>query len=90
MTTNIGPVSCLAPCVVVSNPPTVPFSRPQFAVYSSKITGNVRVNGEVTLKVVMENVGRATAYNAQAAFASSDLVPTKTGGIAIVGNVDYD
>lgn len=90
VTTNIGPVSCLAPCVVVSNPPTVPFSRPQFAVYSSKITGNVRVNGEVTLKVVMENVGRATAYNAQAAFASSDLVPTKTGGIAIVGNVDYD
>lgn len=79
---------------VISPPPTVApphFTRPQFAVYSSKITGNVKINGEVTLKVVMENVGPATtAYNTQAAFTSSDLVPTKTGGIAIVGNVDYD
>lgn len=71
-----------------STPP--PFSRPQFAVYSSKLVGNVKSNGEVTLKVVMENVGRATAYNTQAVFSSTDLTPTKTGGVAVVGNVDYD
>lgn len=74
-------------------PPTStapPFTRPQFAVYSSRLAGTVRTNSEVTLKVVMENVGFATAYNAQAAFSSTDLVPTKTGGIAIVGNVPYD
>lgn len=92
VTTSAGNVVCLAPCVTVSSSPAPPpFTRPQFAVYSSKITGNVKINGEVTLKVVMENVGPATtAYNTQAAFTSSDLVPTKTGGIAIVGNVPYD
>jgi hypothetical protein len=74
-------------------PPTntpPPFTRPQFAVYTSRLTGTVRTNSDVTLKVVMENVGLATAYNTQAAFTSTDLVPTKTGGIAIVGNVEYD
>jgi hypothetical protein len=74
-------------------PPTntpPPFTRPQFAVYTSRLAGTVRTNSEVTLKVVMENVGLATAYNTQAAFSSSDLTPTKTGGIAIVGNVLYD
>lgn len=94
VSTGVGAFTLADGFTVNSPPPPTdtppPFSRPQFAVYSSKITGNVRINGEVTLKVVMENVGRATAYNTQAAFASSDLVPTKTGGIAIVGNVDYD
>lgn len=86
--TLVDGFSVNSPPPPTNTPP--PFSRPQFAVYSSKITGNVRINGEVTLKVIMENVGQATAYNTQAAFTSSDLVPTKTGGIAIVGNVDYD
>ena len=74
-------------------PPTTtppPFTRPQFAVYTSRLAGNVKTNNEVTLKVVMENVGQSTAYNTQATFASADLVPTKTGGVAIVGNVAYD
>jgi hypothetical protein len=35
-------------------------------------------------------MGLATAYSAQAVFASADLVPTKTGGIAVLGNVAYD
>lgn len=71
-----------------STPP--PFSRPQFVVYSSKLAGNIKMGGDVTLKLVMENVGQSTAYNTQAVFTSTDLVPTKTGGIAIVGNVAYD
>ncbi|MEW6285459.1 MAG: hypothetical protein AB1509_04480 [Chloroflexota bacterium] len=70
--------------------PSLPFVRPQFAVYTSKLVGKVQLNGEVTLKVVMENVGVPTAFNTQATFSSSNLTPTKTGGIATIGKVDYD
>ena len=73
-----------------TSPAPLPFTRPQFAVYSSRLVGNVKSNGEVTLKVVMENVGQATAYNTQAVFTSTGLVPTKTGGVAVVGNIPYD
>jgi hypothetical protein len=79
--------------VVAPPPPTstpLPFARPQFVVRSSRVNGNVHTGGNVTLKVVIENVGQATAYSTQAVFTSSDLVTTKTGGIAAVGTVNYD
>ncbi|MEP0803869.1 MAG: hypothetical protein HRF47_00135 [Chloroflexota bacterium] len=90
-----GPANGFAVLTVLAPTPTpttapLPFARPQFAVYTSKLTGNIRTGGDVTLKVVMENVGKSTAYNTQATFTSSDLLATKTGGIAVVGTVDYD
>jgi hypothetical protein len=71
-------------------PAPAPFTRPQFVVRSSKISGDVKTGSNVTLKVVVENVGQATAYSTQAAFSSTDLVSTKTGGIAAIGTVAYD
>jgi hypothetical protein len=82
-------LTVLAPTPTPTSTPAA-FARPQFAVYTSKLTGNVRTGSEVTLKVVMENVGKSTAYNTQAVFTSSDLLPTKTGGIVVVGAVPYD
>jgi hypothetical protein len=54
------------------------------------LAGDVKTGASVTLKVVIENAGEATAYSTQAAFASTDLVATKTGGIAAIGTVAYD
>jgi len=94
--------SCAPPCVTVSNPtptqtpaPTattvpVPFTRPQFVVRTSRAVGNVQKGKEFTLKVVVENAGFGTAYSSQAVFTSADLVPVKTGGIAVIGSVAYD
>lgn len=90
-----GPANGFAVLTVNAPPPTpttapLPFARPQFAVYTSKLVGKIQLNGEVTLKVVMENVGQSTAFNTQATFSSANLTPTKTGGIATIGKVDYD
>jgi len=86
-------VSCVSPCVTIVNPaPTVPlpFARPQIVVRTSRAVGNVQTGKEFTLKVVVENAGQSTAYNSQAVFTSSDLVPVKTGGVAAFGVVAYD
>lgn len=94
-----GPVTGSASLTVQSPtpvPPTpttapAPFSRPQFVVRTSRINGDVRTGANVTLKVVVENAGLATAYGVQAAYSSSDLIPTKTGGVvAVVGSVPFD
>jgi hypothetical protein len=50
----------------------------------------VQTGKEFTLKVVVENAGYSTAYSTQAVFASADLVPTKTGGVAALGVVAFD
>jgi hypothetical protein len=71
-----------------TEPPVVtPFNRPQFVVITSKVNGAMQTGNNVTLKVVVENVGDAIAYGAQAAYTSSDLVPTKTGGVIALGEV---
>jgi hypothetical protein len=96
VTLSGGPANGFAVLNVNAPPPTattapLPFARPQFAVYTSRLAGKVQLNGEVTLKVVMENVGpQSTAFNTQATFSSASLTPTKTGGIATIGKVDYD
>jgi hypothetical protein len=79
----------------VPPPPTattapLPFARPQFVVRTSKAVGKVLTGTEFTLRVVAENIGQATAYNSQAVFSSSELVPVKTGGVAALGAVAYD
>ena len=92
-------VTCASPCVTVSTPtpapptPTTgpaPFSRPQFVVRSTKVNGDVKTGANITLKVVLENMGVATAYGAQAVYSSTDLVPTKTGGVVAIGTVVFD
>lgn len=52
--------------------------------------GAVRTNSEFRLNVVVENAGFATAYSTQAVFSSTDLVPSRTGGVAVLGTVPYD
>lgn len=73
-----------------STPEPAPFNRPQFVVRSTKVNGTIQTSGNITLKVVIENVGQATAYSAQAAYTSADLVPTKNGGVIALGNVPFD
>ena len=88
--------TCASPCVTVSNPVVTqtpapqPFSRPQFVVVNSRAVHDVIKGQEFNLKVVLENLGQATAYGAQAVFSSVDLVPTKTGGVAAIGVVAFD
>ena len=42
---------------------------------------------EFRLKFIFGNAGNVTALNAQAAFTSADLIPTRTGGVAVVGSI---
>ncbi|GAB4486207.1 MAG: hypothetical protein Fur0016_05760 [Anaerolineales bacterium] len=65
-----------------------PFGRPQLAVKSYRTNvGEIRYGQDFNLVVRMENAGQYRAYNIQAVFTSSDLVPLKTGGVAVVGDV---
>jgi hypothetical protein len=89
LTVNAPPPTS-TPVPPTSTPTLAPFNRPQFVVVSSKVNGGLQTGGNVTLKVVIENVGQATAYSTQAVYTSADLVPTKTGGVVALGNVPYD
>ena len=105
VTMGVDVVTCASPCVTVVNPTPVPptltpsptgtsiaepFSRPQFVVQSSRAVNPVQKGQEFNLKLVVENLGHATAYGSQAVFTSADLVPTKTGGVAAIGVVAFD
>jgi hypothetical protein len=93
-TLNILAPTPIPPTPTVTVPPPtsapLPFTRPQFVLRSSKVNGDVKTGSNVTLKVVVENVGQATAYGSQAVYTSSDLVPTNTGGVVAIGTVAYD
>jgi len=99
VTMGVDVAVCASPCVTVfvptpvpptPTPPSAPFSRPQFVVRSTKVNGDVKTGGNITLKVVIENTGSATAYSAQVVYSSTDLIPTKTGGVVSVGTVPFD
>ena len=79
----------LAPTPVPPTPTTAPppFVRPQFILESTKINGSVSTNSQFKLNLKIGNAGTAPAYSAQAIFASADLVPLKTGGVAAIGSV---
>lgn len=83
-------VTAPAPPPPTSTPAPQPFARPQFVIRASKAVSKVQTGKEFTLKVVVENMGQATAYNAQAVYSSVDLVPTKTGGVVALGVVPFD
>ncbi|PWH12236.1 MAG: hypothetical protein DDG60_14435 [Anaerolineae bacterium] len=66
-----------------------PFGRPQLAVKAYRTNvGEIRYGQDFNLNVRLENAGQYRAYNAQAVFTSSDLVPLKTGGVVVIGDVD--
>ena len=90
--TGSATLSVQSPTPVPPTPTSAPapFARPQFVVRSSNIKGDVKKGANITLKVVVENVGQAMAYGAQAVYTSTDLIPTKTGGLVAVGSVAYD
>jgi len=88
LTVNAPPTPTPIPPTLTPEP--APFNRPQFVVRSTKVKGAIQTGGDITLKVIIENVGHATAYSTQAAYTSADLVPTKTGGVVALGNVPYD
>jgi len=90
--TGSAALTVLSPTPIPPTPTSAPapFSRPQFVVRTSRINGDVKTGANVILKVVVENMGRATAYGAQAVYTSTDLIPTKTGGLVAVGTVAYD
>jgi IPT/TIG domain-containing protein len=90
MLTIVDPTPIPPTPVPTATTAPLPFVRPQFVVRVSKAVGKVQTGKEFNLKVVVENMGQATAYNTQAAFTSADLVPTKTGGVAALGAVAYD
>ena len=85
-----APAPTSTPVVPTSTPVPLPFTRPQFVVRSSKVKGGLQTGGSITLKVDLENAGNATAYSSQAVFTSTDLVPTKNGGVAVLGVVAAD
>ncbi|HEY6072288.1 MAG TPA: IPT/TIG domain-containing protein, partial [Anaerolineales bacterium] len=69
--------------------PTQPaFGRPQIIINSYKSNvSTVQAGDEFRLKFTFGNAGNVTALNAQAAFTSADLIPTRTGGVAVIGSI---
>jgi hypothetical protein len=74
----------------VPPPPTatLPFARPQMIVKSSWVNvERITTGNEFRFAVDFENAGNMTAFNAQAVFTSADLVPLRTGGVVVLGNI---
>ena len=93
-TATLLPTSTDTPLPTATVPPTatatLPFVRPQFVVRATKTSGTIRTGGEFKLTVTVENAGTSSAYSAQAVFTSTDLVPTKNGGVSALGVVEAD
>ncbi|MCZ2122308.1 MAG: hypothetical protein LC108_08600 [Anaerolineales bacterium] len=56
-------------------------------VLSGADTAFIKSLKEFTFNVKFVNKGNLKAVNAQVAFTSADLVPTKTGGVAVLGEI---
>jgi hypothetical protein len=88
-----GPLAGFANLNVIAPPPTetsvpAPIVRPQIGVeiYRTK-PQPVQYGQDFTLTVKLRNEGQAQAYNVQATFTSTDYLPTKNGGVEIVGDL---
>jgi len=94
-TVNIStPVSFTVTAPTPTNTPTAtptaaPFARPQLRVSFSGTSGKDGIvsNKPFKFTVNFENAGSLPAYNTQATFTSTDLVPLDTGGVAVLGSV---
>ena len=76
-----------APAATATTAPA-PVVRPQIGVevYRTK-PQPVHYGQDFTLIVKLRNEGQAQAYNVQATFTSTDYLPTKNGGVEIVGDL---
>ncbi|HEY3475581.1 MAG TPA: IPT/TIG domain-containing protein, partial [Anaerolineales bacterium] len=88
-----GLASGSATLTVTTAAPTVtsvpaPVVRPQIGVQSYRTRPeNVQYGQEFVLFVKLRNEGEAQAYNVQATFTSSSLLPLRNGGVSIVGDL---
>jgi hypothetical protein len=65
-----------------------PVLRPQIGVENYKTKPQpVQYGQDFTLTVKLRNEGQAQAYNVQATFTSTDYLPTKNGGVEIIGDL---
>lgn len=82
------------PTATTAPPPTattVPFARPQIVLawYSMNVSA-VRFGQEFDLSIRLYNGGGLKAYSVQVNFTSTDLLMLRNGGVAAMGNIDYD
>ncbi|RPJ25075.1 MAG: hypothetical protein EHM33_15745 [Chloroflexi bacterium] len=92
--TGSVPLTVLAPTVIApTNIPTAtsapgPVVRPQIGVENYRTNPQpVQYGQDFKLIVKLRNEGGAHAYNVQATFTSTDYLPTKNGGVEIVGDL---
>jgi hypothetical protein len=81
-------VSPPAPPAATATTAPVSVVRPQIGVevYRTK-PQPVQYGQDFTLTVKLRNEGQAQAYNVQATFTSTDYLPTKNGGVEIIGDL---
>ncbi len=67
------------------------FGRPQLAVKSYRANvGEITYGTDFNLVTRLKNEGQFQAYNVQAVFTSSDLIPLENGGVKVVGDLSAD
>ena len=88
-----GPLTGFANLNVIAPPPTAtsvpaPVVRPQIGVevYRTK-PQPVQYGQDFKLTVKLRNEGQAQAFNVQATFTSTDYLPTRNGGVEIIGDL---
>ncbi|MGC8855615.1 MAG: IPT/TIG domain-containing protein, partial [Anaerolineae bacterium] len=83
--------SCPNCLTVVEPTPVPPFGRPQVVMKSYRVNvEEIKYGEKFNLVVRLKNVGQSRAYNLQAVFTSSDLIPLKNGGVEVIGNLNAD
>jgi hypothetical protein len=76
-----------APSATATTAPA-PVIRPQIGVENYKTKPQpVQYGQDFKLTVKLRNEGQAQAYNVQVTFTSTDYLPTKNGGVEIIGDL---
>lgn len=91
-TTPLSPSLSLEVTSSVVVPPTATatspvFGRPQIVIGSYHTNNIAQTGKQFKLKTNFSNAGTVNAYNVQAVFSSTDLVPTDTGGVQALGSI---
>jgi hypothetical protein len=86
--TCTGCLTVTAPIPPTATPTEAPFGRPQITVSSYKASVSVIQFGQdFNLAIQLHNSGQRKASNVQVAFATGDLIPRKTGGVVVAGDI---
>jgi len=79
------------PVLPTETPEPGPVVRPQIGVENYRTKPQpVQYGQDFRLIIKLRNHGGAHAYNVQASFTSTDYLPTKNGGVEIVGDLGAD